>query len=68
MTRLGRTDAADRKLKGGMKHAKALKEQHPTLSIATAAWLSGATEANLRQEPAFQDAAGQKPGKRRRGA
>jgi hypothetical protein len=58
MTRLGLTDAADRKLKGGLKHAKALKEKHPTLSIATAAWLSGATEANLRQDPAFQDEAG----------
>src|SRR4029453_6758785 len=53
MTRLGLTDAADRKLKGGMRHAKALKEKHPTLSIATAAWLSGATQADLRKEPAF---------------
>jgi hypothetical protein len=58
MTSLGLTDAADRKLKGGKKHAKALKEKHPTLSIATAAWLSGATEGTLRQDPAFQDEAG----------
>jgi hypothetical protein len=57
MTRLGLTDERDRKLKGGIKYAKALKEAHPTLSIATASWLSGAKEADLRPDPAFQDGA-----------
>jgi hypothetical protein len=41
----------------GVTHPKALKAKHPTLSIATADWLSGATEGTLRKEPAFQDEA-----------
>ena len=55
MQRLGLTEG-DRKLKGRAAYAKALKEKHPALSIATASYLSGVREGNLRRDKAFREA------------